>query len=780
MAGNPRRAILFGVACLLSLAGAVTAWVGLAGHTQKHEKLSLEPALEALDRGAYEEARQLAQKYQAEELGEHGGGPDFVRGAAAAYQAESSSSDLKPGHFLEAARLLTAARQEGLPAAREAEGLYLLGKSLFYAGQLTACRPALRETLKLNPRLDCELRYLLAEAYLLDSRPNSPLAEEENRIALGERPSLEWQVKLLVQRARILLAQGKRRESLQVLDRLPGNSGRSGEALVVRGQLLALEAQALAADASRPDAKQLAARKRQEAIEVLRAAQGADTLAADVTRKAMYLVGLCLVEGDDLRGATAQFERTRRLFPKTPEAVACALQEAELRRRAGRLDGLTLYRQVLAAADPESYSNPWLPLAELQKRMLAAYQDYSQRQDFSACAELASSFHPLLPQVQAVELKAENQAVWARSLMTKADAEPEARAEVLRREARTHFRRAGGYYAELARLLVTERRYADELWNSVQFYLAGRDYQHAVVMLKQYLANELRRRRAEALASLGEALLAEGQLEDAEKALGECIELHPRDAAAFRARLLAARVHMEKADVGRAEARLRENLGAELLTPASAEWRESLFELGSVLFGAGRYEEAIPRLDEAVERYPDAPRGVEARWLAADACRQRGLELQKGLRTILVESTRVQQARQASDCLEQSLARFERLRDLLLRKQWSGEPSGPQRLVLRNCEFAIGEVFFALARHDEAAKAYMAVVQRYPQSPEALEAYLQMAGAYRRLGRAAEARGAAEQAKLVLGRLKSDAALAATTTRDRKQWSELLDGLSRQ
>ena len=66
------------------------------------------------------------------------------------------------------------------------------------------------------------------------------------------------------------------------------------------------------------------------------------------------------------------------------------------------------------------------------------------------------------------------------------------------------------------------------------------------------------------------------------------------------------------------------------------------------------------------------------------------------------------------------------------------------------------------------------------QKGAALEAYLQMIEAYRRLGRGAEARGAAEQAKLVLGRLKSDAAVAETTTRDRRQWTELLEELTRQ
>jgi tetratricopeptide (TPR) repeat protein len=777
LAGNPRRAILVGVACLLSIGGVVTAWLGLVSHARKQERLTLEPALEALDRGAYEEATRLADKYQAEQSEDRGGGADFVRGAAAAYRADASSSELKRSHFFAAAKLLSAASERGWPRSREAEGYYLLGKSLFFSGQLTACRPALREALKLDPRLDSELRYLLAEAYLLDVRPNPALAAEENRIALSERPSLEWQAKLMVQRARILLAQGKTQESLRELDGLPGNAGRSGAALVARGQALLMEAEALRADGKRRDGRELADRKRQEAIKVLQSAQGADTLAADVSRKAMYLMGLGLVQGGDERGATVQFERTRRLFPDTPEATACAFQEAELLRQAGRPDALALYRKVLGAVDPEDYSNPWLPLAELQKKMLAAYQDYSRREDFAACAELASALVPLLPQSQAVELRAENQMGWGRSMISKADAEPQPKAEVLRREARTHFRRAGGYYVEMAELLRTDRRYGDELWNSVQAYFAGRDYHHAVVMLEQYLADETRRRQAEALTLLGEALLAEGRLDAALKALRQCIDLHPRDAAAFRARLLAARVHVEKSEPGPAEALLRENLGADLLTPASVEWRESLFDLASLLYSAGRYEEAIARLDEAAERYPESPRSVEARWLAADACRRWGLDLQRGLHTILVQSTRVEQARQAGDCLERGLARFEKLRDLLVRKQAGGDLTRLEKLVLRNCGFAIGEVLFALARHDEAAKAYSVVVQRDPQSAEALEAYLQIAEAYRRLGRAAEARRAAEQAKVVLGRLKSDAALAETTARDRKQWTELLDGL---
>lgn len=768
-AGNPRRALVVAAACLLSVTTSVTAWVVLAGHARTQHKASLEPALQALDRGEYDEARRLAKQYQLDAPDDHTGGTDYVLGAATASQADASSSELKAAHFLEASRLLEQARDRGFPAGRDADGLYWLGKSLFSSGQLAACRPTLREGLKLNPDHDAEIRYLLAEAYLADVKPNRALAEEENRLALADRASAEWRPKLQIQRARILLAQGQPAETLKILDQLPAPARQSGEALLVRGQVLAAEARLAAASA------ELKRQKYRQAIQTLRSAQEAAGLGSDVTRKAMYLVGLCLLESGDARAATPQFQRTARLFPHTAEAADSAFQEAELLRNIGSRDALPPYGKLLRWADVENYVNPWITLNELQEKMLAVYQDYFQRQDFAASLELARAFHPLFPKARAAELAAETEMAWGRALLAKAEADA-AGGEALRRDARSHFREAGRHYADLARALTTHRRYPEELWNSAQAYLEGRDYQHGAEMLDQYLKNETRRRNAQAMTSMGEALLAQGQFDGALKVLTSCMELHPRDASAFRARLDAAKVYVEQAQPAGAEALLRENLQADLLTPASAEWCESLFDLASLLYSAGRYDEAIPRLDEAAERYPQSPRAVETRYLAADACRQRGLQIQQGLERIKVESTRIEQSRQATDYLLSALNRLEQLCPMLTRRP-EATLVRTDALVLRNSYFAMGEVLFVLARYDEAVKAYSAAVRRYPDDPDSLEAYVQIAAAYRRMNRTREARGAAEQALVMLNRLKSDSALAETI-RDRKQWTELLSSLT--
>jgi TolA-binding protein len=764
------RAILVGLACVASVGMSVTAWLVMAKPPRPATRLTLRPALEALDRQDYDEAQHLAKDYQAAAADDQTGGVDFVLGAAAACLADASLSGIKAKHFLAAAQQLERARERGFPAGREAEGLFWLGKSQFYSGQLTACRPTLREALKLNPRHDAEIRYLLADAYLIDAKPNPALAEEENGLALKDRISAAWRSRLLVQRARIMLALGKPAAAVKILDSLPPAAQKASEALLVRGELLALEAQAAGANV------ELARQKYTQAIHVLQAAQGADTLGADVTRRSMYLTALCLLSRGDTKEATAQFQRTARMFPGTPEAANGAFQEAELLRQAGSRDALPLYGKLLRWADAGNYMNPWIALAPLQEKMLAVFQDYLQRQDFLACLELAEAFHPLFPAFRGVELRAETEMAWAHMLLSKAEGDP-AQVEKLRREGRTHLRLAGRHYAALAQLLTTSRRYTDELWNGIQAYLEGHDYPHAAELLELYLKNETRRRNAQAMMLLGEALLAQGKLDEAFKSLTSCVSLHPNDAASFRARLDAAKVCVEKAQPGQAEALLRENLRAELLTPASVEWRESLFDLATIAYGEGRFDEAIPRLDEAAERYPQAPRVAEARYLAADACRQRGLQIQHGLRQIQVESTRIEQSRQATDYLVSALDRLEQLCQVLSRKSES-ELSRRDRLVLRNVYFAIGEVLFALGRYEEAAKAYHAVVRRYPDAADSLEAYVQMAAAYRRLNRPRDAQGVAEQARLLLNRLKPDTLLTENTIRDRQQWTDLLNTLS--
>ena len=65
-----------------------------------------------------------------------------------------------------------------------------------------------------------------------------------------------------------------------------------------------------------------------------------------------------------------------------------------------------------------------------------------------------------------------------------------------------------------------------------------------------------------------------------------------------------------------------QNLEDGYLTPESSEWRDSLFAYGALLHSAGRDDEAIPRLEEFIERYPDSPDLIPARYFAAESYRR--------------------------------------------------------------------------------------------------------------------------------------------------------------
>ena len=152
------------------------------------------------------------------------------------------------------------------------------------------------------------------------------------------------------------------------------------------------------------------------------------------------------------------------------------------------------------------------------------------------------------------------------------------------------------------------------------------------------MKNEVRRRRATALQLLGESRMALGQTDQGLAALKECIDAYAADPASYRARLLVAKAAQAKGDDAKAEELLRQNLEDGTLTPRSIEWRDSLFALASLMEMAGRYQEAIPRLEEAVARYPDAPQTIEARYLTAESYRRLALEARQKIADDKIES----------------------------------------------------------------------------------------------------------------------------------------------
>ena len=124
-----------------------------------------------------------------------------------------------------------------------------------------------------------------------------------------------------------------------------------------------------------------------------------------------------------------------------------------------------------------------------------------------------------------------------------------------------------------------------------------------------------------------------------------------------------------------------------------------------------------------------------------------------------------------------ALGEYRRIEDTLGRRD-DKDLTLLEKAMLRNSQFAIGEICFDLQEYEAAARAYAAVANRFAERPETLEAYVRLADAYRCLGRHAQARSTLEQAKVVLKQMKPDTRFDVTTNFDRKQWGDRLAWLS--
>jgi len=776
---HPWIAMAAGMALLMVGAG-VTAWIVLRPSRSELAARSAEAALESLDEGAVDEAKQLAEALRGDsESSDQWGVASFVLGAANAKEAEKAGPDAQGPLFLVAARYLEDALVLGLPDDRANEAQVLRGRCLYEAGQMEASRFALSQAVASQPQRAAEIRPILAAACLHDRVPKLAEAQRQNKLLLADdNLTPDQRCEGFLQQAEILLAMNKPEECEAALTNIPRDAKQSRAAAVLRGRALLSEAQALKAKPADPDRQRKVHVKLQAALAALGDTCQLDpALTTPSGRQATYLTGVCLLESGDSRGALQQFARVRELAPGTPERLAAAFQEGNLLRTLGRnAEAVLAYCRALDAVGPaENFRNPWVSLEQLRKRTTEEYQRNLDARRFSESLELARHAESVLTRERTLEWQAETLRAWGRDLLAQAETAPSAKAVPLTREGRAHLRRASRLWAQLAKLRFATRYHTDDLWEGATCALEGRDYRGAARLFEQYLTQESRARQAQALVGLGESLFSLDRIDEAIAAFRRCIDLHPRDVVALKARLLASQAFLEKGDLPAAQRLLEENLSGESLTPASREYRESLLALARLLHRAKRYDEAIRRLEEVVNRYGDSRQAIEARYLTADCRRRQALEEAEKLKQDLVEQSRAARFRRMRDALAAALQSYRQTQQALLKCQETAELAPVEKLVLRNTYYFIGSMLADLGQPDAAAKAFTTAASRYPNAPETLEAHVQVARAFRAMNRPSEARGSIEQAKLLLARMKADAVFQETTNYTKAQWAARLD-----
>ena len=194
----------------------------------QHHTLPVEAALDALEGGHYEEARQLAEALRDEGAMEtdNRGYLAFVLGTLAMREAEGADVFEKDRLFQLAAGYLETAHVRGFPRGHETEGLFLLAKCLYASNRFGDARSVLQESLRLNQSKTAEIHFLLAGSYFNDTPPNLPKALEENHLALADDTlPADQHPPAFLQGVEILLRMGKLSDCLAQLNALPADSG---------------------------------------------------------------------------------------------------------------------------------------------------------------------------------------------------------------------------------------------------------------------------------------------------------------------------------------------------------------------------------------------------------------------------------------------------------------------------------------------------------------------------------------------------------------------------
>ena len=158
---------------------------------------SLETVVQAYDLGLFPETKRFADealRYISRSRPAARSPFIFFQGAALCAIAERVVPADRLDYYLIAANYLKESARYNFLPSRAAEGWFLLGKSLFYCGELEQCRPPLLLALDEKYPITKELHWYLAQAYFLGASPDLQLARKHLQLFQNEPTALEEEI----------------------------------------------------------------------------------------------------------------------------------------------------------------------------------------------------------------------------------------------------------------------------------------------------------------------------------------------------------------------------------------------------------------------------------------------------------------------------------------------------------------------------------------------------------------------------------------------------------
>lgn len=805
---SKKKLMLIGGSSLIALLGFSALFTFMLGSNHLAPTAQLRVAMDLLDKGRWDLAGHIAQDLEPQVDLETDSDWHYVQGVAKLQSvAEEVDSPKNRRVLLDATQHLLKSEALGFPIGYLGQGQFYLGWCQFNTYNWDAAIERLQDIDRLWPEKRSDALRMEIESELRKTPSDLTAAGQTlKRWQAIPGVSSAEQVRMDLAQAKLAFLRGDSAECEELLSKISGKSADGSRAQLWRARWRLTQALANSNESSEERSKLL-----REAAEIARSLKTAVDTPIDLRRQATYLSGKALRGLGAFQEALSTFSAARLSSPLSAEAFAAGIEEAEMFLEKSDPDeaNTALHFMLRNMEDPALFNETWITLAEFRGRLLGIGRNYREAGEFQRALELAELLGLAFPRSDSVRLKAETFEQWAAKLAAVSASNATDAASDARDQVREKYHAAAVQYDALAQLELRSAEYPDILWSAITNYQQARDLDRANALLLDYLRNEERTKRPRALLALGSNFVNMGQWQKAIEPLERCRIEHSTHPTSFEARLLAAKALYELDQLDEASELLEENLSgsASSLRPTSDIWRDSLFQLAQTRFRQGdelllearlnpatsadeqeaqltasheRLLDVVDRLGGFVSRYPQDPRRLDALYLIAKSHRMAAETPQQMLDSNpqMVEPARRKLHHRRRALLEQALADYRNLHQTI-REQESMTLSEDNNVLVRNCYFGEADTLFELARWDEAITAYQNVASRFLNKPESLEALMQMAECYRKLGQDDVAKRMLTQAEQVLARIPEeyDPQFIRLTRTTRGGWSDLLGSL---
>ncbi len=516
---------------------------------------------------------------------------------------------------------------------------------------------------------------------------------------------------------------------------------------------------------------QLAEKYYREAIEHFLDVQQHEDFSPRWKRQAHLLEGLCYEELGELAKAQEIYLAVADSYPQSSEAAAALFLRARIDHDLGRLD--TAMRGFAEAFDimrrTPGYACPWQTKESILARCEDMLRDAIVLKEYRQALTLLYLLRGVMPESDVAIRRGETYEDWAVHLSQQAATAFGSRGDELAAEANDKFRRSAEAFDLWTRIEYDSPDVDEYLWRAAENFRFGKDYRRAIPMYRRFLRSNVGDHRPETFLYLGEMYVHLDGIDEAADVLETALLDFPAHPLIPRVRYVLSRAYYEQKQWDKAGEMLQQNLIGEF-APTSAVFRDSLYALAQLNFERGQWEEAISGYESALQLHPNAIQAAEAHYCLAQSYLQRARQMIQDAAATPLEAVRKKVEADSLREQEKALAQFQKAEELLIKRQQALGLTEAEQLMLRNTLFGAGSILMQLKMYEQAIDTLNLSATRYQDRPEAMDALLNLAVAFRHLNNREEALAMLNRAEVVLRQLVKSGTIPAENS-----WTALIE-----